>query len=363
MMSKYPFSKYQILLILFFLFGCAQPQSSLPSYDQQLSIDEQKIQNQLFADSWLKTYQSFVPIGIDILYKASDLCETEDIIFGIGIDVATRYDAPESIREGINKSLNLTDSLKIVAIGIDSPGYRSGLKVGDEIIKINGKDAPSGEKAIFDFYKYVSKKNESNISLKIMRDGNEKDFSILTESRCRFNYAIDLDNNTFNAYADGNNIVFSLRMAKWLLQDEIGAAMVFAHELGHNANHHVADKIQNANTGALVGLLLGIAIGANPADAMDLGANIGATSYSIDYENEADYLSIYILALAGYDISKAPNFWRRFAVEVPNSIYSGGGTHPSTSERFVRLETYVKEVQDQIDKGLKPMPKYKKHKE
>ena len=152
-------------------------------------------------------------------------------------------------------------------------------------------------------------------------------------------------------------------MAKWLLQDEIGAAMVFAHELGHNANHHVADKIQNANTGALVGLLLGIAIGANPADAMDLGANIGATSYSIDYENEADYLSIYILALSGYDISKAPNFWRRFAVEVPNSIYSGGGTHPSTSERFVRLETYVKEVQDQIDKGLKPVPKYKKHKE
>ena len=89
-MSKYQFNKYQILLILFFLFGCAQPQSSLPSYDQQLSIDEQKIQNQLFADSWLKTYQSFVPIGVDILYKASDLCKIEDIIFGIGIDVATR---------------------------------------------------------------------------------------------------------------------------------------------------------------------------------------------------------------------------------------------------------------------------------
>ena len=139
---------------------------------------------------------------------------------------------------------------------------------------------------------------------------------------------------------------------KWLLQEEMGAAIVFAHELAHNANHHVDDKIANANTGALVGLLLGIAIGANPSDAMDLGANIGATSYSIDYENEADYLSVYILALSGYDITRAPNFWRRFAVEVPNSIYSGGGTHPSTSERYVRLETYVKEVQDQIDKGV-----------
>ena len=355
--------KYFSLFIFLFLVSCAQPQSSLPSYDQQLSINEQKIQNQLFADSWLKTYQSFVPIGIDILYKASDLCTPEDQIYGIGIDVATKHDAPEIIRDEINKSLSLTDSLKIIAVGADSPGARNGLSIGDEIIEINGKDAPYGVKAIFDFYKYVSKKNESTINLKIIRNGNEKVFSILTESRCRFNYAIDLDNSTFNAYADGNNIVFSLRMAKWLLQDEMGAAIVFAHELGHNANHHVADKIQNANTGALVGLLLGIAIGANPSDAMDFGAGIGANSYSIDYENEADYLSVYILALSGYDISRAPNFWRRFAVEVPNSIYSGGGTHPSTSERYVRLQTYVKEVQDQIDKGLIPKPKYKKHKE
>ena len=86
-------------------------------------------------------------------------------------------------------------------------------------IKINGKDAPNGEKAIFDFYKYVSKKNESSINLKITRNGDEKDFSILTEARCRFNYAIDLDNNTFNAYADGNNIVFSLRMANSLFSN------------------------------------------------------------------------------------------------------------------------------------------------
>tara|TARA_X000000368_G_scaffold385103_1_gene344166 strand:- start:1363 stop:2445 length:1083 start_codon:yes stop_codon:yes gene_type:complete len=358
-MYKYQFSKYSILLILFFLFSCAQPQSSLPIYNEQLSINEQKIQNQLFADSWLNTYQSFVPIGIDILYKASDLCKSDDQIFGLGVDVATKFDGPESIREEINKSLSLNESLKIVAIGLDSPAARSGLRVGDEIVEINGKKAPSGEKAIYNFYEYVSKKNKSTINLKVIRSGNEENFSVSTEARCRFNYAIDLDNNTFNAYADGNNIVFSLRMAKWLLQDEIGVAIVFAHELAHNANHHVDDKIQNVNTGALVGLLLGIAIGADPADAIDLGANIGATAYSIDYENEADYLSVYILALSGYDISKAPNFWRRFAVEVPNSIYSGGGTHPSTSERYVRLETYVKEVQDQVDRGVKLTPKYK----
>ena len=138
-------------------------------------------------------------------------------------------------------------------------------------------------------------------------------------------------------------------MAKWLLQDEIGAAMVFAHELGHNANHHVADKIQNANTGALVGLLLGIAVGANPADAMDLGANIGATSYAREYENEADYLRIDIWALSGQDSYKDKKFWRRVAVEGPKSIYDGGGTDHTTSEVCDRRDTYDNEVQERID--------------
>ena len=50
-------SAVRILLIVFLLFiGCAQPQGTLPQYNQQLSIEEKKIQNQLFADSWLKTY-------------------------------------------------------------------------------------------------------------------------------------------------------------------------------------------------------------------------------------------------------------------------------------------------------------------
>ena len=164
---------------------------------------------------------------------------------------------------------------------------------------------------------------------------------------------------TFNAFANGEIMVFSLRMAKWLIQNETGAAIVFAHELGHNANKHVADKIQNANTGALLGLLVGIYVGL-PQDMMEMGQSIGATAYSIEYENEADYLSMYILAQAGYNLDDAVNFWRRFAVEVPNSIYSTGGTHPSTAERYVRMESTIKEIKDKISKGEKLIPSYKK---
>ena len=350
---------YKYFILLFLLFGCAQPQSQLPIYDSQASIEEQKIQNQMFADSWLQTYIDFADIGIDILFQASDLCILEDQIFDLGMDVANRYDAPESIRTEINKTLLLNENLKVVAIGKKSPAAKAGIKKGDEIISINKNPAPRGITANAEFYNLMKKKSQSNFDVKVLRDQNEIEFSIDSEKRCRFNYAVDLDNNTFNAFADGNNLVFSLRMAKWLLQDEIGAAIVFAHELGHNANHHIDDKVKNQQAGAVVGLLLGIAVGL-PQDMMEIGASIGANSYSIDYENEADYLSIYALALTGYDISKAPNFWRRFAVEVPSSIYSGGGTHPSTSERYVRLETYVKEIEEKINNGEKPTPMYKK---
>ena len=69
---------------------------------------------------------------------------------------------------------------------------------------------------------------------------------------------------------------------------------------------------------------------------------------------------VCILAQAGYNLDNAVNFWRRFAVEVPNSIYSTGGTHPSTAERYVRMESTIKEIKDKISKGEKLIPSYKK---
>tara|TARA_B110001454_G_scaffold208544_1_gene221148 strand:- start:572 stop:1672 length:1101 start_codon:yes stop_codon:yes gene_type:complete len=352
-----------LLSLILVLYGCAQPRSELPNYDSALSENEQKIQNQMFADSWIATYQSISEIGIDILFQASDLCINEDKMYGLGIDVATHYDAPESIRDEINKTLNLNENLKIVSLGKISPGSKAGLQIGDEIIKIDNLPAPSGETANLEYYKILKNMKKGEYNLTINRNGKDINVSIATEERCRFNYGIDLDNNNFNAFADGNNIILSLRMAKWLIQDEIGAAIVFAHEFAHNANHHIDDKKKNANTGAALGLLVDILIGSKGYgygnDFMELGANIGANQYSIQYENEADYLSMYALALSGYDITKAPNFWRRFAVEVPNSIYSGGSSHPTTSERYLRLETYIKEIKSKIDNGVKPMPTYK----
>ena len=348
------------LMMFFIFFGCAQPQSTLPVYNEQFTLEEQKIQSQLFAESWLNAYLDLSEIGYRILFGAADLCLEEDQIYDIGIDVATKFSGPENIREEISIILDLDESLSIVAVGQNTPASEAGLLRGDKIITIDNKIAPVGENASSEFYKLTQQEYSKSYDFIVQRGDLEIPINLRTSKRCRFNHTVDFDNNTFNAFADGNNMYFSLRITKWLLQQELGAAIVYAHELGHNANRHIDDKKTNAAVGMSVGLLAGILLGGTVGqtqDFMDMGAQIGANQYSVAYENEADYLSLYALALSGYNIEDTVNFWRMFAVEVPNSIYAST-THPSTSERFIRMEAAIKEIQEKINNGDILLPTY-----
>ena len=348
------------LMMFIIFFGCAQPQSTLPVYNEQFTLEEQKIQSQLFAESWLNAYLDLSEIGYRILFGAADLCLEEDQIYDIGIDVATKFSGPENIREEISTILDLDESLSVVAVGENTPASGAGLLRGDKIITIDKKIAPVGENAPSEFYKLMKQDYSKSYDFIVQRGDLEIPINLRTSKRCRFNHTVDFDNNTFNAFADGDNMYFSLRITKWLLQQELGVAIVYAHELGHNANRHIDDKKTNATVGMGVGLLAGILLGGTVGqtqDFMDMGAQIGANQYSVAYENEADYLSLYALALSGYNIEDTVNFWRMFAIEVPNSIYAST-THPSTSERFIRMEAAIKEIQEKVNNGDVLLPTY-----
>ena len=348
-----------ILFSFLLIFSCAQPQTKLPEYSTVLTDKERDIQNQMFADSWLNTYIPFSVMGTDILFSAADLCQEDDRIYSLGMNLGNENSAYERIRDEINKSLEMGPKLKVVSVGLTSPAGKAGILEGDELLEINGEKIKQGKDAFSSYTNKIDRKFGKVYDLKILRNSEIIIYQVKSEQRCRFNFVIDLDNNTFNAFANGDIMVFSLRMAKWLLMNETGAAIVFAHELGHNANKHIVDKMQNAQAGAFLGLLLGIYIGL-PQDMMEVGQSMGATAYSIDYENEADYLSMYILAKAGYNLDDAVDFWRRFAVEVPNSIYSQGGTHPSTAERYVRMEATIQEIKNKIENNKSLIPSYEK---
>ena len=222
-----------IILSLLLLISCAQPQTQLPDYSTTITEKERDIQNQMFADSWLDTYLPFSTMGTDILFSASDLCAEDDRIFALGMNLANEYSAYETIRKEINKSLSLGSKLKVVSLGTNSPASKAGILVGDEILEIDGESLIQGEDAFKSYVEKIDKDYQKLYEFKILRGDEFKNIKIRSEQRCRFNFVIDLDNNTFNAFANGEIMVFSLRMAKWLIQNETGAAIVFAHELGH----------------------------------------------------------------------------------------------------------------------------------
>jgi predicted Zn-dependent protease len=65
-----------------------------------------------------------------------------------------------------------------------------------------------------------------------------------------------------------------------------------------------------------------------------------------------------ILARAGYDLASTPNVWRRMAAEHPGSIKMAQ-THPTTAERFIRLQATREESEKKKANHMDLMPEKK----
>lgn len=110
-------------------------------------------------------------------------------------------------------------------------------------------------------------------------------------------------------------------------------AFVMGHEAAHHIKGHIPRQQQNAAAGAI--LLGGLAAitGASQAvvdQAVDIGAGVGARSYSKNYELEADALGTVITHRAGYDPVKGAAFF----TQIPDPGNRFLGTHPPNAQRI-----------------------------
>lgn len=178
---------------------------------------------------------------------------------------------------------------------------------------------------------------------------------------CYYHFGIK-ENDDLNAYADGEKVVLYTGMLHFLQDDEEVAA-IMGHELAHNLMAHPEAGKTNTVAGAMVGLLIdGIAATqgvSTQGEFMKTGADVGRLSYSVSFEEEADYVGLYIAARAGYDVSKAPAVWRRMSIENPNAIYNAK-THPSNAARYVALHKTIKEINYKRSNGMPLLPELAK---
>lgn len=178
--------------------------------------------------------------------------------------------------------------------------------------------------------------------------------------RCYYYFRLALDRE-LNAHADGRNIVIYSGMM-YFLKDDDEVAAVMAHELAHNMMGHIDASKQNVAAGAIVGALIdGIAAsqGVNTSGGgMDTGAHMGKVSYSVEFEEEADYVGLYIAARAGYDVGKSPDVWRRMTVEDPDALFREI-THPANPKRAALLQKAIEEIAYKRKRRLPLIPEFK----
>lgn len=179
----------------------------------------------------------------------------------------------------------------------------------------------------------------------------------LQKPECNFGFQLEED-AALNAYADGKKIVITTAMMDFAAKDE-ELANVVSHEYAHNIMRHVQSKQGNALLGTLAGMAIDAAIGGGGSAAANLGGSIGGGSYSVSFEQEADYVGLYIFARTGYDPNQAIQFWRKMSVANESAI-DHGVTHPTNPERFIAMKKTIAEINYKHENGLPLIPELKK---
>lgn len=162
--------------------------------------------------------------------------------------------------------------------------------------------------------------------------------SRLAPQRCQFQIAIDdrleAGPNAFQTLDDAGRPILVFTLALILeAQNEDELAFVMGHEAAHHILGHMSRQEQSAMTGAMLAGTLASLGGGNAADvqaAQDMGAQLGARSFSKDYELEADALGTEIAWRAGFDPAKGAQFFAR----LPDPGNRFLGSHPPNAQRI-----------------------------
>ncbi len=159
-----------------------------------------------------------------------------------------------------------------------------------------------------------------------------------TNVNCDFNIVVDdRPGQPANAYQtldrQGRPIIaFTLALiADARNEDEL--AFVLGHEAAHHIAGHIGRQQQNAVAGAVIFAGLATLSGGDASavrNAQELGAQVGARSYSKAFELEADALGTVITQKAGYDPVRGAAFFTR----IPDPGDKFLGTHPPNAARI-----------------------------
>jgi hypothetical protein len=221
----------------------------------------------------------------------------------------------------------------VLALVGDGPAAHAGIRTDDAVAALNGArfvPAPADLEGIDqpEAYRPVAwadaklrdALDAGPVTLTVLRDGQTVDVSFAGTPACRSRFELR-PSGQYGASADGDIVGITVPMLAFMADDDELAA-ILAHEMAHNLLEH--RRRLNA-AGIQRGLL------------QQLGRNARLT---LATEIEADRLSIWLMANAGYDPGGAIRFWTRYGRQRGKGIFSAP-THYRWKKRVGLFEEEI----------------------
>jgi len=221
----------------------------------------------------------------------------------------------------------------VLALVPDGPAAQAGVRTDDALVSLNGAPVvPSAQElAAIDqvpAYRPVAwadarmraALDKGPAALGILRDGQPMTVTITGTRACRSRFELR-PSDSYGASADGDIVGITVPMLSFMVDDDELAA-ILAHELSHNLLEH---RRRLNEAGIQRGLM------------QQLGRNARLT---LATEIEADRLSIWLMANAGYDPEGAVRFWTRYGKQRGKGIFSAP-THYRWKKRVGLFEEEI----------------------
>jgi predicted Zn-dependent protease len=143
--------------------------------------------------------------------------------------------------------------------------------------------------------------------------------------------------------------------------DDNGVAVVMSHEVSHAIANHGSERMSEQMAVQLGGMALDAALQQKPdatrqiaLAAFGAGTTVGVLlPFSRTQESEADELGLYFMAMAGYDPSKAVEFWQRMMDQSKGAPPEFLSTHPSDQTRISDLKKHMNKAMQFYNKEKK----------
>ncbi len=208
----------------------------------------------------------------------------------------------------------------VAALAPGSPAAAAGIGAGAPVTAMAGAPVPDGAgdhpfaRITAIETRLAARPVDAALALDI---GAGRSVSVVPVPGCASDFRVEA-NGKAGAVADGRIVLVNQGLADFAADDaELAAAI--AHELAHNILRHRA-RLDAA----------GVDRG--------LGKQFGRNARLFrQTEVEADRLSVWLLAGAGYDPAAAARFWKRFGQRKGRPLFQAG-THPNWRDRVAALE-------------------------